>query len=633
MQTRTWIQVTIALALLAISLQVAGFLAPMWIWLDVGDFNVGVGLWFSVGCGLEGTCNTTAPPVSFGYNDDDVFANSEFKAVQALETLGTIGGVLVLLFQILYMKGYGQWKIQRHLHLAAFWTCIVTSCFILIGVVVYCAEYWTVVGTSPSFSDTSFPWSMLMCILAGLLFVVLCVLIRLKCWDTDFAKNAIPMAGTSQMNLYPFTKQGLFHRFFTPAYHETRRPNYAIERYNEGTGMFGTGDGRLSEGGAVGRRAIPAIDNKSFDDNEALDTAGVQYRFLPHGFHHGSPQRPPQAADTSRVPTQAPSIPANYHAQLSYTDDIAIDFRRHFPTPAPGRLREEPMEPPRRMLDEPPTNRVIPRAVRDVEDDFGPVTTRHDVTRSEFYNRGGVMGAAARDDAYVSRYVTSNNFPATSRLREESDRIEPPRHMLEEPQTNHVVPRRVRDEYDGFGGARTTRQDVTRSEFYNRGEVVGATRDDSYVARYVSSTRPGYHPPPAIARPLADHTTLQESRGEPYITRIDIKSPLITSGAYIAGVTDPPRHLILADNASDSRFTNDGRLTANADYLSTEHYGRANRPLSHAGSSHSGRSSALQYTTHVAPLGPATHSAMSSGGSSALLQPTTVIRPSSRQRY
>ena len=48
MQTGNWITVTILLAILATLLQIAGYVAPMWIWLEVDTFRVGVGLWLSL---------------------------------------------------------------------------------------------------------------------------------------------------------------------------------------------------------------------------------------------------------------------------------------------------------------------------------------------------------------------------------------------------------------------------------------------------------------------------------------------------------------------------------------------------------------------------------------------------------
>ncbi|KAK7507237.1 hypothetical protein BaRGS_00001172 [Batillaria attramentaria] len=68
METANWITVTILLSVLALLLQVAGYVAPMWIWLESGAFRVGVGLWHTTGCGISGTCNVSAPSVPFGYS-------------------------------------------------------------------------------------------------------------------------------------------------------------------------------------------------------------------------------------------------------------------------------------------------------------------------------------------------------------------------------------------------------------------------------------------------------------------------------------------------------------------------------------------------------------------------------------
>ena len=83
---------------------------------------------------------------------------------------------------------------------------------VVAGLIVYCVAYWPVAGTSPLVSALSFPWSLLLCLLAAVLLLVVSVLVRAKCRSSVYLKHAIPMSGDAKMDLHPVTKQGLLHR-------------------------------------------------------------------------------------------------------------------------------------------------------------------------------------------------------------------------------------------------------------------------------------------------------------------------------------------------------------------------------------------------------------------------------------
>ncbi|GFO02274.1 hypothetical protein PoB_002877900 [Plakobranchus ocellatus] len=74
MSPRKWIVLTLILLVLATALQIAGLLAPCWIYLKTTDFRVGVGLYFRVGCESSSGNNCTHPAfpasLAFGYNSD-----------------------------------------------------------------------------------------------------------------------------------------------------------------------------------------------------------------------------------------------------------------------------------------------------------------------------------------------------------------------------------------------------------------------------------------------------------------------------------------------------------------------------------------------------------------------------------
>ncbi|KAL8587465.1 hypothetical protein ACOMHN_062198 [Nucella lapillus] len=502
METKTWINITLGLTILASILQMVGFVAPMWIWIEVDSYLAGVGLWYASGCGIDGTCNVTAPPVAYNYTPENTFRNPAFHAVQALETLGTAGGVLVLLFMILYKMGYSKWIYLHYLHLLVFITCILTWLCVLTGVIVFCAAYWPVVGTSPLLSSRSFPWSLLLCLFAGVLFIFVSVFNRLKCWDSDFVKHAIPISGDAQMDLHPVTKQGFWHRYFTPAYHETRRPNYAVSMQNEGVGVGGAN--RLLMNGGGERGAMPAIDNMAFEGN-ALES--FNYRYLPPA--------------TSMEPIPRP-----------HTDSI---------------VRQSTTSP-----------------------------TFEDVRAS-----------------YLSRY------------RQDATPTDRRSVAAKPPITTRGEPRGV-----------TTRQ---MADYYDGGPV---TREETYNTRYVTTSRQNFVPPVSA-----------QMEGQ-YVSRIDVSAPPAFSApkTYVAGLTDSaPRDVILTNSMTDSPYvTNDGRLTAGADYLATE-YRRVDRGASQAGSTYG--AGALQYATHLGPLGPGPRSVTSRAGGSTPFQPTYIYRPTSQQMY
>ncbi|KAL8591181.1 hypothetical protein ACOMHN_057921 [Nucella lapillus] len=278
MEIPGWINLTILVSLVATALQVAGYVVPMWIWLDVEDFRVGVGLWFTIGCGLQGTCKTAPPTVAFGYTTDDTWTQPQFSAVRGLETLALAGSVLLLLFLVVYRAGWGQWADLGQLNLAAFLTSVLTWLCILAGLIVYCAYYWPVVGTSPMVTRTSFPWSLVLCLFAAFFFIVVSVLIRVKCRDRARLKNAVPISGDTHMETYPVTKHGLLHRYFLPFYRGLRGNNQAIEYQTEGKTVH-TMNTRLVE--AEEHTNVAAIDNAAFYENRVLGRNNVNYGHLP----------------------------------------------------------------------------------------------------------------------------------------------------------------------------------------------------------------------------------------------------------------------------------------------------------------------------------------------------------------
>lgn len=271
MEAEGWIGLTIVLAILATLVQIGGYVVPLWIWLEAGKFEVGVGLWYTIGCGTEGSCNATVPDLAFGYGKKDIYDKPAFNAVRGLETVGLALGVLLVLFLGVYRCGYGSWTSMGQLNLTAFITCSLAWMCILAGLIVYCASFWPIVGTSPFLTSRSWPWALLICFVAALLFIVVSVLIRLKCKERGYVQHAIPTSGDSKMDLNPVTKHGLFHRYFTPIqYNENRRANFAIAGHDEGTLVP-----------SMDRHLIGAEDQHTLEGS-GLEN-GVHYRYIPPG--------------------------------------------------------------------------------------------------------------------------------------------------------------------------------------------------------------------------------------------------------------------------------------------------------------------------------------------------------------
>ena len=92
------------------------------------------------------------------------------------------------------------------------------------GIIVYVIFYGDVIVKSSDLSRESFPWSVLMVFIAALLFVVITILLRLRCRNRNYLQHAIPTSADSKMGLNPLTKSQVMKRYFTPSpYREDRR--------------------------------------------------------------------------------------------------------------------------------------------------------------------------------------------------------------------------------------------------------------------------------------------------------------------------------------------------------------------------------------------------------------------------
>ncbi|XP_012935977.2 uncharacterized protein LOC101864373, partial [Aplysia californica] len=217
MKPRAWIIVTLIFIALAAALQIGGVVAPMWVWLEDDNFNVGVGLFFRVGC------ETACINASFNYLDVNTRDRTYWIHLIWLETLAACLAILLIVMMMVYLCGFGRWKMSG-LNTTMVVTALLAWLCIAVGLILFIVFNGIIITRSPDVSSVSFPWSAFMCFFAGIFYVIISMLIRCRCRTRRYVKNAIPTSGDSKMALNPSTGSQLVRRFFTPSpYREERR--------------------------------------------------------------------------------------------------------------------------------------------------------------------------------------------------------------------------------------------------------------------------------------------------------------------------------------------------------------------------------------------------------------------------
>ncbi|RUS91314.1 hypothetical protein EGW08_000928 [Elysia chlorotica] len=228
MNPKVWIVITLTLLVLTTALHIAGLVAPWWIYLKTSDFVVGVGLFFRVGCEASSRGNCTHPAfptdLAFRYNEEATYDEPEWKAVVWLETISAAFALVLCIMMIIYLVGFGVWRKMGLLNMTMALVCGITWLVNIAGLIVYIVFYGKVITRSSDVSKDSFPWSVLMVFLAAVLFLIINILIRLRCRNRNYLQHAIPTSADSKMALNPSTKSQVMKRYFTPSpYREDRR--------------------------------------------------------------------------------------------------------------------------------------------------------------------------------------------------------------------------------------------------------------------------------------------------------------------------------------------------------------------------------------------------------------------------
>ncbi|KAK7113520.1 uncharacterized protein [Littorina saxatilis] len=611
MNVKSWINVTLLLALLATLLQIAGYVAPMWIWLEVDSFLVGIGLWFTTGCGLDNSCNTTAPTLAFGYSADDTFNKPQYNAVRGLETIGLAAGILLLLFLVVYRVGYGRWTHLEQLNFTAFIASIITWLCILAGLIVFCAYYWPVVGTSPILNRESFPWSLLMCLFAAFFYIIVCVLIRVKCRDRDYLKHAIPTSGDSKMDLNPVTKQGILHRYFTPLhYNEKRRMNFAIGGGYTDEGTVVPGMTRRLIGPE--ERHVTSVDNIAFQGNRLEN--GVSYRYLSagqngmiagaqqadNGVRHTLPTAIVTYADTAAnnsnlLNTRADVNPYNH----TNRQDGGPNFYRSAST---GSLGQQGALMGRRLMRQNSADQIM-YAGR--ESAYAGRDAAFGGRDAAFGGRDAAFGG--RDAAFGGRDAAFGGRDAAFGGRDVAI-------------AGHVDSAFAARESPFTGRDSGYQKHITSDSPYN--QAAGGIAQDgvAYQGNLNASPRGG------------DAFGASRDAAGGYITYTTVTRPVVTSStSYVK--REVTRETRLADNNMDARYTNEGRLTADADYIATEQRRSGGGLGAQSGVSSQASGGLLGYTTHTG-MGQSigTRSLFPIGSSITPYDPTYIYRPYSEQQ-
>uniref|UniRef100_A0A0B6ZQY2 Uncharacterized protein n=1 Tax=Arion vulgaris TaxID=1028688 RepID=A0A0B6ZQY2_9EUPU len=227
MRTQLWIKVVLGWIIFATILQIVGLVAPLWIYLDTSDFTVGVGLFYRIGCEASSGDNCTVtgfPILPFDYNTAATYNQDSWEAIQWLEIIAASFGVILTVLMVVYLVGFGVWKKMNNLNIAMVIVCISAWLPLAIGLIIYIIYYGKVITRSPEVSGRSFPWSPVMCLIAGIIFFIITILIRIRCRNRNFVKNAIPTSTDSKIALNPSTKNQFMKRYFSPSpYREDRR--------------------------------------------------------------------------------------------------------------------------------------------------------------------------------------------------------------------------------------------------------------------------------------------------------------------------------------------------------------------------------------------------------------------------
>lgn len=168
---------------------------------------------------------------------------------------------------------------------------------LIAGLIVYIVFYGKVITRSPEVSPRSFPWSPLICLFAAIFFFIITFLIRFRCRNRNYVKNAIPTSTDSKLALNPSTKNQLMKRYFTPSpYREDRRQAlYASGTFSDQSHLLGNGftAGAIEQSTGVENMGFSNVYSRAIEYNVTDRSNGsavpvIETNTLPVGTYAGS---------------------------------------------------------------------------------------------------------------------------------------------------------------------------------------------------------------------------------------------------------------------------------------------------------------------------------------------------------
>ncbi|ESO87458.1 hypothetical protein LOTGIDRAFT_235118 [Lottia gigantea] len=202
MHEKAWIGMCFFISLIGALLQIAAYVTPMWLWIVKGDFYLGIGLWFVVGCGDNCTAAQDSDPV-FSTESNSYYSNAVFNVLRGFETACLIGAILLCIFLLILFIGWSTWNNMAQLRTSAIIMSFITWLCLLFGLGIYIGGYHDIIYYSPRLFDSeSFPWSAILSILA-LICILLVTIFLLCCTTSPKPLIGIPISGDSKMALTP----------------------------------------------------------------------------------------------------------------------------------------------------------------------------------------------------------------------------------------------------------------------------------------------------------------------------------------------------------------------------------------------------------------------------------------------
>ncbi|XP_050391044.1 uncharacterized protein LOC126810108 [Patella vulgata] len=218
------------LSILATLLQIASYVAPMWLWISRGNFYMGIGLWYTAGCGANCSITSTSAP-KFSVESNAYYSAWQWNVLRGFESACVIGGVLLCIALVILRIGWATWDNVRMLKMGVILLSVITWICVFVGVAIFAGFYHEIIrDSSDLFGSASFPWAWIMTLIAGIIFVVVTVLL-IVCGRERDPMAKIPISGDPKMALTPtMINANNGKKYFVPSpYTDDRRSGNVSE--------------------------------------------------------------------------------------------------------------------------------------------------------------------------------------------------------------------------------------------------------------------------------------------------------------------------------------------------------------------------------------------------------------------